>query len=59
MDGIRVEYKDGFGLARASNTTPTIVLRFEATTQPALQRIKGEFKGAMAKAAPHLTFPDD
>jgi phosphomannomutase/phosphoglucomutase len=59
MDGIRVEYKDGFGLARASNTTPTIVLRFEATSQPALQRIKGEFKGAMAIAAPHLTFPDD
>jgi phosphomannomutase/phosphoglucomutase len=59
MDGIRVEYKDGFGLARASNTTPTIVLRFEATTQAALQRIRGEFRHAIAKAAPHLAFPDD
>ena len=57
MDGIRVEYKDGFGLARASNTTPTIVLRFEADTIPALRRIMGEFKQAIAILAPHLAFP--
>ena len=57
MDGIRVEYKDGFGLARASNTTPTIVLRFEADTIPALKRIMGEFKQAIAILAPHLAFP--
>ncbi len=59
MDGIRVEYRDGFGLARASNTTPTIVLRFEATTKQALERITGEFRKAIVKVAPHLAFPDD
>ncbi|MDA1331360.1 MAG: phosphomannomutase/phosphoglucomutase [Proteobacteria bacterium] len=57
IDGIRVEYQDGFGLARASNTTPTIVLRFEADTQSALKRIMGEFKNALANIAPHLKFP--
>ena len=57
IDGIRVEYKDGFGLARASNTTPTIVLRFEADTKPALKRIMEEFKKALAIVAPHLAFP--
>jgi len=46
-------------LARASNTTPTIVLRFEATTKQALERITGEFRKAIVKVAPHLTFPDD
>ncbi|MDC1311715.1 phosphomannomutase/phosphoglucomutase [Burkholderiales bacterium] len=57
MDGIRVEYQDGFGLARASNTTPTIVLRFEADTRSGLTRIMGEFQSAIAKIAPHLSFP--
>ena len=57
MDGIRVEYQDGFGLARASNTTPTIVLRFEADTNSALKRIMSEFQSAIAKVAPHLSFP--
>jgi hypothetical protein len=36
IDGVRAEYADGFGLARASNTTPVVVLRFEADTQAAL-----------------------
>jgi phosphomannomutase/phosphoglucomutase len=40
IDGLRVEYADGFGLARPSNTTPTIVLRFEADDVAALERIK-------------------
>ena len=40
IDGLRVEYADGFGLARASNTTPVIVLRFEADTAAGLERIK-------------------
>src|SRR5690606_18594455 len=43
IDGVRAEYADGFGLARASNTTPVIVLRFEAQSAEALQRIQGEF----------------
>ncbi len=40
IDGLRVEYADGFGLARSSNTTPVIVMRFEAETQEALRRIQ-------------------
>ena len=40
IDGLRVEYADGFGLARASNTTPVIVLRFEADDEAALRRIQ-------------------
>ncbi|HTN64929.1 MAG TPA: phosphomannomutase/phosphoglucomutase, partial [Burkholderiaceae bacterium] len=44
VDGLRVEYADGFGLMRSSNTTPVVVLRFEAETQQALQRIQAEFR---------------
>ena len=54
IDGVRAEYADGFGLARASNTTPVVVLRFEADNANALARIKGEFKRALNTAAPHL-----
>jgi len=44
IDGLRVEYADGFGLIRASNTTPVLVLRFEAETEAALTAIQAEFK---------------
>ena len=44
IDGLRVEYGDGFGLARASNTTPVVVMRFEAETPQALERIQADFK---------------
>jgi phosphomannomutase len=44
IDGLRVEYADGFGLIRASNTTPVLVLRFEAETEAALAAIQAEFK---------------
>ena len=54
IDGVRAEYKDGFGLARASNTTPVVVLRFEADTQKALQRIQEEFRRALSAAWPGL-----
>jgi len=50
LDGLRVEYADGFGLMRASNTTPVIVLRFEADTQEALDRIKADFRRELSKA---------
>lgn len=49
IDGLRVEYADGFGLARASNTTPVIVLRFEADNEAALERIKADFRQVLAK----------
>jgi hypothetical protein len=40
IDGLRVDWPDGFGLMRASNTTPVLVLRFEGHTEEALQRIE-------------------
>jgi len=57
IDGLRVEYPDGFGLARASNTTPVIVLRFEADTVPALQRIQEAFRKVLRAAAPAASLP--
>ena len=57
LDGLRVEYADGFGLARPSNTTPVIVLRFEADTADALQRIQNDFRAIFQRAAPHLRLP--
>ena len=44
IDGLRADFADGFGLIRPSNTTPILVLRFEADDQPALERIQSEFK---------------
>jgi phosphomannomutase/phosphoglucomutase len=57
IDGVRAEYEDGFGLARASNTTPVIVLRFEADTDEALARIQGEFRSALQKLKPGSPLP--
>jgi phosphomannomutase / phosphoglucomutase len=52
IDGIRVEYTDGFGLARPSNTTPVVVMRFEADNQAAIERIQSAFKKAILQAKP-------
>ncbi len=57
IDGLRVEYPDGFGLARASNTTPVVVLRFEAENSDALARIQDEFRKVLARAKPGLKLP--
>ena len=54
IDGIRVEFSDGWGLCRASNTTPMLVLRFEAESDEALERIKSVFREQLGKAAPDL-----
>lgn len=54
VDGIRVEFGDGWGLVRASNTTPCLVLRFEASDQTALSRIQSNFKEVILKIAPEL-----
>lgn len=54
IDGIRVDYADGWGLCRASNTTPVLVLRFEAETDEGLERIKGIFREQLQKAAPDI-----
>ena len=57
IDGLRVEYADGFGLARASNTTPVMVLRFEGESETALARIQAEFRRVLAVGAPGLALP--
>ncbi len=57
LDGLRVEYEHGFGLARPSNTTPVIVLRFEADTAANLEHIQAEFRRVFKQAAPELPLP--
>jgi len=57
IDGVRAEYADGFGLARASNTTPVIVLRFEAETAAGLERIQQEFRAALQRLKPDAPLP--
>ena len=57
IDGLRVEYADGFGLMRASNTTPLIVLRFEADTTEALKRIQVQFRDVLLAAKPDAKLP--
>jgi phosphomannomutase/phosphoglucomutase len=57
IDGVRVEYPDGFGLARSSNTTPVIVLRFEGDDREALERIQAVFRSALQTVAPGVALP--
>jgi phosphomannomutase / phosphoglucomutase len=57
IDGLRVEYPDGFGLARASNTTPVIVLRFEADNTEALLRIQQAFRRVLRAVKPGIALP--
>ena len=57
IDGLRVEYADGFGLMRSSNTTPIIVLRFEADSTAAIERIQAQFRAALLAVKPDATLP--
>jgi len=57
IDGLRVEYADGFGLARSSNTTPVVVLRFEADDEAALKRIQADFRRVLLDTAPAAKLP--
>jgi phosphomannomutase/phosphoglucomutase len=57
LDGLRIEFADGFGLVRSSNTTPVVVLRFEADTAAALSRIQEQFRTAINAAWPGLSLP--
>jgi phosphomannomutase len=52
IDGLRAEYEDGFGLIRASNTTPVLVLRFEGQTEAALERIRAQFMAVLREVKP-------
>ena len=57
IDGVRVDYADGFGLVRASNTTPSLVLRFEGDSPEALARIQMRFGRALLDIDPTLVLP--
>jgi phosphomannomutase/phosphoglucomutase len=57
VDGFRIEFTDGWGLVRPSNTSPCLVLRFEADDQAALSRIKSQFHDLLLSVNPGLTLP--
>jgi phosphomannomutase/phosphoglucomutase len=57
IDGVRAEWSDGFGLARPSNTTPVVVLRFEGDSADALARIQAAFRKAITAVAPGAKLP--
>jgi phosphomannomutase/phosphoglucomutase len=57
IDGLRADFPDGWGLVRASNTTPILVVRFDAETKEALQRIKTVFSSQMLELRPDLELP--
>jgi phosphomannomutase/phosphoglucomutase len=57
IDGLRADFDDGWGLVRASNTTPVLVLRFEAEDETAMSRIMEEFRRVMLQVEPGLQLP--
>jgi phosphomannomutase/phosphoglucomutase len=57
IDGLRVDWPDGWGLVRASNTTPVLVMRFDADTREALQRIQAAFREQLLAIKPDLELP--
>lgn len=57
LDGLRVDFEDGFGLIRASNTTPTVIMRFEADTRPQLEAIQSRFRALLHATRKNLNLP--
>ncbi len=57
IDGLRADFEDGWGLVRASNTTPSLILRFEAGNGEALQRIQQKFRDLLLSVKPGLSLP--
>jgi phosphomannomutase/phosphoglucomutase len=57
IDGLRVDWPDGWGLIRASNTTPVLVMRFDADTEAALSRIQDTFRTQLLQLKPDLRLP--
>jgi phosphomannomutase/phosphoglucomutase len=57
IDGLRVEFEQGWGLVRASNTAPALLFRFEADSEDGLERVQGVFRELMMKVAPTLKLP--
>jgi phosphomannomutase/phosphoglucomutase len=54
IDGLRVNFKDGWGLLRASNTTPKLVLRFEGDSSESMTRIQEEFISELSRICPEI-----
>jgi len=57
IDGLRADYPDGWGLVRASNTTPSLVIRFEADDETALARIQDAFRAVMLETDSSVQVP--
>ncbi len=57
IDGVRVDWPDGWGLVRASNTTPVLVMRFDADSNPAMARIQAAFREQLLAVKPGMTLP--
>lgn len=57
IDGLRVNFADGWGLVRPSNTTPYLILRFEAINEVILEKIQGTFRHWMLSVRPDLVLP--
>lgn len=57
IDGMRIDFSDGWGLVRASNTTPSLVLRFEADSKEAMENIQAQFRQLMVEIKPDIKLP--
>jgi len=57
IDGMRIDFTEGWGLVRASNTTPSLVIRFEADNNEALAKIQEQFRQLMQKIKPDIQLP--
>ncbi|HWS78121.1 MAG TPA: phosphomannomutase/phosphoglucomutase, partial [Thermomonas sp.] len=57
IDGLRVDWPDGWGLVRASNTTPVLVLRFDADSSAGMVRIQQAFREQLLALQPDLVLP--
>jgi phosphomannomutase/phosphoglucomutase len=57
IDGLRAEFEQGWGLVRASNTTPALLFRFEASSEADLEQVQSVFRDMLNKVAPELQPP--
>jgi len=57
IDGVRADFDDGWGLVRASNTTPSLVIRFEADSEEAMTRIQNDFRDTMKRTDASVETP--
>ena len=57
IDGMRIDFSDGWGLVRASNTTPSLVIRFEANSKEAMENIQAQFRDLMREVKPDIKLP--